>query len=76
MNTRISQVFRDADGKVQRIVCGKPPEDVAEFERVEIADQIFFRKVGSCIGRANLPAVLSTSAPSDTIRTQATLQKW
>lgn len=47
MNTRISQVFRDADGKVQRIVCGKPPEDVAEFERVEIADQIFFRKVGS-----------------------------
>lgn len=47
MNTGISQVFRDADGKVQRIVCGKPPEDVAEFERVEIADQIFFRKVGS-----------------------------
>ena len=47
MNLRISQVFRDADGKVQRIVCGKPPEDVSEFERVEIVGQRFFRKVGS-----------------------------
>lgn len=47
MNTRISQVFRDSDGKVQRIVCGQFPQEVTEFECVEIADQIFFRKVGS-----------------------------
>ena len=47
MNLRIAQVFRDADGKVQRIVCEQSLEDAVEFERVEIAGQIFFRKVGS-----------------------------
>lgn len=35
MNTGISQVFRDADGKVQRIVCGQFPQEATEFERVE-----------------------------------------
>lgn len=47
MSLRITQVFRDADGKVQRIICGQPPDDVAEFERVEIVGQCFFRKAGS-----------------------------
>ncbi len=46
MNTRISQVFRDSDGKVQRVVCGQYPLEATEFERVEIVDQIYFRPVG------------------------------
>lgn len=43
MNTRISQVFRDADGKVQRIVCGQFPQEVTEFERVEVEGERLFR---------------------------------
>lgn len=35
MNARISQVFRDADGKVRRIACGRFPQEVTEFGRVE-----------------------------------------
>lgn len=46
MNTRISQVFRDSNGKVQRVVCGQDPLEATEFERVEIVDQIYFRPVG------------------------------
>lgn len=46
MNTRISQVFRDSNGKVQRVVCGQYPLEATEFERVEIVDQIYFRPVG------------------------------
>ena len=46
MNTRISLVVRDEDGKVQRVVCGQYPLEATEFERVEIVDQIYFRPVG------------------------------
>lgn len=46
MNTRISRVFRDGNGKVQRVVCGQHPSESTEFERVEIVDQIYFRPVG------------------------------
>lgn len=46
MNARISQVFRDSNGKVQRVVCGQYPLESTEFERVEIVDQIYFRPVG------------------------------
>lgn len=43
MNTRISQVFRDNNGKVQRIVCGQFPQEVTEFERVEVDGERLFR---------------------------------
>lgn len=43
MNTKISLVVRDEDGKVQRVVCGQDPLEATEFERVEIVDQIYFR---------------------------------
>lgn len=46
MNTRISLVVRDEDGKVQRVVCGQYPLEATELERVEIVDQIYFRPVG------------------------------
>lgn len=46
MNTGISQVFRDGNGKVQRVACGRDPLEATGFERVEIVDQIYFRPVG------------------------------
>lgn len=46
MDTKISFVMRDENGKVQRVVCGRDPLEATEFERVEIVDQIYFRPVG------------------------------
>lgn len=43
MNTGGSRVFRDADGKAQRIVCGQFPQEVTGFERVEVEGERLFR---------------------------------
>ena len=51
MNTKISLVVRDEDGKVQRAACGRDPLEATEFERVGIVDRIYFRPVGRDGGR-------------------------
>lgn len=43
MNTRIIQVMRDKDGKVQHIVCGQFPHEVTWFTRIEVDGERFFR---------------------------------